>query len=337
MSQIKKKKVYLINNPTDFPVQYLDDANATAAASAATKFQVVGFSPMTKVTDIHGVVAARGSQGTKNVLTLTSANVTVGTITAQTIVNVFVEGTTTMGEAIYGRYMGLDGAVAFYQVLLQPGDTSEIFLAKLYNTINEDRYTTYKHIVRTESQADITTNASGTIVNNLATAITTLNLTAEELSLKLSIKVMGTDNRPSSFVSLGTVVETTPQFNGTNSYEVLKGEFTQFNRLPYSYDYNMIALPGAVYTSYQWSTLINNRDLGGGAVANQSIQSTPEYELYINENCKDMINDLADFLRRATTLSTLDASRFDAPVFYDAANPPVIVADADIDTLFKVL
>lgn len=337
MSQIKKKKVYLINNPTDFPVVYLNDANAVVAPLAATKFHVVGFSPITKITDVHGVVASRGLVGTKNVLTLTAANVTVGTITAQTIVNVFVEGTTTMGEAIYGRYMGLDGAVAFYQVLLQPGDTAQIFLAKLYNTINEDRYTTYKHIVRTESQAEITANTHGTIVNNLATAITQLNLTAEELSLKLSIKVMGTDNRPSSFVTFNTVTETAPQFNGTNSYDVLKGEFTQFNRLPYSYDYNMIALPGSVYTSYQWGTLVNNKDLGGGAVANQSIQSTPEFELYINESCAAMINGLADLFQRATTLSTLDASRFDAPVFYAATNPPTVVATADIDADFKVI
>jgi len=330
MAQIKRRKAFLINTPTDFPAQFLDASNAVVSAATATKFQLLGFSPVTELTTIHGVIGSRGLEGTRNVLRLNNTNVTVtGPIPANTIVNVFIEAITTDYEAEYNRYMGHDGAIATYQVLLQTGDTYDVFLAKLYNTIRQDLYMNYKQLVRVEDEATITGGGNGTFVNGLATSITQLDIIATDITLKLNIDVTGIDRLlTSAFVQVGAPIVVTPQFNGTNNYQVLKGEFPQWNRLPYSYDYTMTPYRGNLYTSFRWSTLVSHEQLGGGFVTDQVVESTPVYDIYINETCDTLINDLVDFFDRATTLSTANPVKYKAPVWYGPTNPPTAVAAA---------
>lgn len=331
MAQMTRKPNHiLINNASEYPVDFKDDTNAIVAPNVATKFSIRGYSNTVALSRINGVYGVRGAAGTTQQLQLTTANTTInGPVPANTIVTVFFDVTTTNYEAEYARYNGEDGASATFQIRLQTGDTYDIFLAKLYNSILQDQRLEFKNIVKVLTPEEITTGGFGTIVDGFATSITQLDIFAYDDGLIINTFEVNEGNRenPSPFVTANPTT-ITEQYEGSGTYEVLKNLFVpEVREVRFDTTY-MVPFEGSLYTMITWQTFTYRKDLAGMATTDQMITANDPYTLYINETQTQYINDLVDFLDRATVLSTANPALYEAPEWRDDSNPAAVVAAA---------
>ena len=331
MAQTSRKPNHiLINTPTEYPLSFVDNNYVPTTALLATQFRVDRYSPFVALSRVNNVYGVRGAVGTTQQLRLTTANTTInGPVPANTIVTVYFDVETVNYEAEYARTGELSGAPATFQIRLRTGDTYDIFLAKLYNSIVQDQRMEFKNIVKVLRPDQITSGTLGTIVNGFATSITQLDIFANTTGLKINkMEVLeGSRRNPSPFVT-ATPTEITPQYEGSNTYNVLKNLFVPEMREVRFDTTTMIPIEGALYTMLQWNTFTYRKDLAGSSVTDQMVTANDPYTLYINENCTTYINNLVDFLNRATVLSTANPAMYTAPEWRSQANPPAVVAAA---------
>lgn len=329
MGQLSRKPNHiLVNTATEFPLSLFANDYTAATAAAATQFRVDKYSPIIPLTRIHSVRGVRGAEGTRHQLQLVTGNTTInGPIPANTLVEVNINIISSNYEAEYNRVGGLDGAEATYQIELQPTDTFDTVLAKIYNSIYQDQRLSFKNLVTVLTPAEITVGGFGTFnADGFAATITQLDIFSANPSIEIrDFKIVGSDERPSTFITINPTV-VTEQYEGANNYQVLKNLFTPDVREIRTRETNMIPVEGALYTMLSWEVFTYRDDLGGGTALNQQVTTSDVYTMYINEANVTLVNDLAEFLSRATILSTANPAMYDAPVFLSETNPPVAEA-----------
>lgn len=332
------RRKLIVNQASDFPLSFYDNNFAPSTALLGTLVNIPDFGRF-RLNDIHKVVGLRGNAGTRQNVQLSAANITVaGTIPANTQVIVRFNVETWNQEAEYSRFFNDPGHDYFFNITLQPGETVATFLAKLYNAIAQDsQYKAYKSTIVVDDPATVVSNGFGTFnAFNEATSITTLDIFAATTGLEFEMEIVGTiGDFASPFVTLSappTLI--TPQYEGANNYNILKSVFIDEHRLDYHITRKKVALEGELYASIQFEMITNyasNNVFGSSYQPDHIIAANSEFEILIRETETAYAGDLVDFFNRATVLSTANPSLYDAPVWYDGANPPVVTTAA----LFK--
>jgi hypothetical protein len=327
-------KQVLINNATLFPLKFWDTNYAPSTALLGTYMDVEGFGRF-DINKLHKVVGNRGVAGTKQVDRLIAGgNFFYSASTPNgTIVKMKATLHSFSNESDFTR-MGDPARELVVQLVVNTADTANTVLAKLYNAMIFQSFSYGNNLITVPSlTAILAAPYSATVVANKTITMTALDLTAIDQAKLVKIEFLGDDNVVSPYI---TYTQTVPSqvigFAGRNEYYNLKSMFIDTaDRMPYSIDRFTTPIKGDLYSSLAWSSYDNGiNQNGGNGVVNGIAETSGNFEIFVNDSCLVTYqNPVVDFLNRATVLSTVDATKFVAPRFFDKTPlAPALIAAA---------
>lgn len=284
------EKVRIINNSANYPATYYDAAKAVVAPGSAVELDITGYGKV-KTANLLEAKLVRGLSSALNsfeVNAATPAEITVaGAIPNDTRVTFLFRLETVNREMRLARPEYEFGETLVYNVNLKTGDTANIVLAKLYNSIMFGKHRNRDFLVTAVGTGSF--DASGR-----ATTLTKLEFSAVLPGTFIKwFKAEDVVNTDSEYVTVFNPTQTQAMIKGINDGSVVefREKLIGYNNTPYFYDFPEIPIEGQLYTSVYFKFKINRPD-----PKSPHLSETVAMLMYLNEStCGAYIDNLADF------------------------------------------
>jgi hypothetical protein len=312
---------FVKNTTTDYPVYFYDNSYVTAAPAAATIMVVEGFGEF-KLSQLRAVKGNRALTGQTQRLNISSASLTEIVLTAPTAPNtevtVIVEFKSTRYEAEFHNAKVDRGTRRTYQLILQPADTKDIVLAKLYNAIkfeDPNRLNTYVDLDTVGFASVGTFDSAGR-----ALTITELNIELRREYVTMFIERVedATSNVPSAYLAL-VPTEVRAGFEGVNTYNWMTENarfLTENSVYPFAVYENQMPIKGSLYADFVWDVVQDRTDVYNHAAADAMATTSTRYNLFVNQTlCETVVDNIAAFLNQVVSPAAAEFSAYVGGVY----------------------